>query len=274
MPELPEIETVTRGLQKSILGCKFKDIKLSEYKLRISFPDNLKNLLVGSKVIAIARRAKYVVIELDNGLLLIIHLGMSGKIFITDHTQTAFPKHTHFIGTMDQNTIFYLVDARRFGLVTTVAKESLNTHHLFSNLGPEPLTHEFNTAYLLDSLKSKSIPIKVALMDNKIVVGVGNIYASESLFLAGISPLRPASTLTAIEGQKLVNAIRVTLNKAIDLGGSTLKDYQQVNGEKGYFQSEFNVYGRNKLACYSCSTEIIKIVQSQRATFYCAICQK
>lgn len=214
------------------------------------------------------RRAKYILLALSGGQTLLIHLGMSGRLS-TQKPET----HGHFLLQTENHTV-YLRDPRRFGLVLLVPTKEIEKHPLLSALGPEPLTSDFTAVSLHTSLKKISMPIKPALMLPKVVVGVGNIYASESLFKARISPLRKASSLSLKECTRLVEDIKATLQKAIETGGSSLRDYAQPNGQLGNFQNDFYVYDCTGKPCRVCQTPIQQVVQAQRSTFYCAKCQK
>lgn len=272
MPELPEVETVCRGIRDSLINNKFTEILIRKNKLRYNIPSNLCDLIVNQQIVDIGRRAKYIIIKLVNNYNLIIHLGMSGRFTIED-CDYELQKHDHLIfKTADK---FYVYnDIRRFGLIDLIRDEELSTHKYFINLAPEPFSEEFNFNYLKAKLKRKNIPIKVAIMDNNIAVGVGNIYASESLFLSKINPLRPAKDLNDSEIKLLINNILITLQKAIDAGGSSLKDYKKSDGTLGYFQHQFAVYNQDGKNCKQCDELIIKIKQAGRSSFYCPQCQQ
>lgn len=273
MPELPEVETVVRGLNNKIINRIIFKIQTSNHKLRLAYPKNFAEQLINQKIIKVWRRAKYIICQLSNDVCLIMHLGMSGKINIGVQNDN-LPKHTHFTLHLDNGESLYFNDPRRFGLITTCEYSKLFEHKLLAHMGAEPLTEELTIDYLLEKFKTRNGPIKTTLMDNKIIVGVGNIYASESLFLARISPLLPAKQLTKVQLTKLILAIKSTLEKAIKLGGSTLKDYRNAEDNKGYFQNEFNVYGRDQQNCLLCNEIIVKLNQAGRATYYCIKCQK
>lgn len=271
MPELPEVETVTTELRNQILGKKFTDVQINRYKLRITIPAFLPELVVNQTITKILRQAKYVLIYLDNEYVLVLHLGMSGKVLINPKEPSR--KHDHVIFTLSNNHKIIFNDPRRFGLVTIIHNLDLAQSKLFAKLGPEPLSPEFNSHYLLSAIKKRTMPIKTTIMNNQVVVGVGNIYACESLFRSGISPLRSANTLTAKEAEKLVVAIQQTLQEAIAAGGSSLKDYVNTSGDVGYFQNKLQVYGKANKSCDSCDTIITNVRQSGRSTFYCCSCQ-
>lgn len=275
MPELPEVETVCRGLRPALQNHILTDIKTFRKNLRIPFPKNL-SILRGDKITAISRRAKYILIHFKSGNVMIIHLGMSGRIML--HKTKALPmhqKHDHMVLTTDKGAYAVFNDPRRFGLVDLSLEENLSTHRFFKDLGPEPLEKEFTAKILAENLRHKKIAVKLAIMDQRVVVGVGNIYASEALYMAGIDPRRPANSLTAAEIAKLVPAIKTVLKKAIAAGGSSLRDYVQTDGELGYFQHGFRVYDRDGETCSACKKAgsrtpcIQRITQGGRSTFYC-----
>lgn len=274
MPELPEVETVKTHITPLLLHKKILSAKNFRPNLRIDFPENLAQILAGRIVKKISRRAKYIICYLDTQQLLILHLGMSGKIFIKDKKDFTLGKHDHFIMELEGDKIFIFNDVRRFGLLTLIKEEDLQQHKMFKNLGIEPLTEEFNATYLQEKLQGKKQNIKTSIMDQNIVVGVGNIYACEALFLAGISPHKEACLLKKQELKILVEKIKQTLAKAIEKGGSTIKDFQIVNGESGYFQHEFKVYGRENKSCHVCTNTIRNSKLAGRSSFYCAQCQK
>ena len=273
MPELPEVETVCRGLSKALPGQKIAGIVTARKDMRIPFPKNLQSV-VGSKILFIDRRAKYILIRLSNGSTMIVHLGMSGRLLVTGEPGKA-EKHDHMLIVLDNKTRIIFNDPRRFGLVDLCKTEEVDSHRFFRHLGPEPLDKKFGAAYLTEKLKGRKVAVKLAIMDQRIVVGVGNIYAAEALFDAGIDPARPCRSLTAGEVKKLVSCIKKTLKKAIVAGGSSLRDYVQADGEPGYFQHQWAVYGREGQKCRGCSCNLKKtggvkrIVQGGRSTFYC-----
>ncbi len=275
MPELPEVETVCRGLEPVLVGHVIARVDLHRKDLRKPFPKALKKIVEGAQVTHITRRAKYILIHLNNGYVLVIHLGMSGRIVF--HPRDYKPQtHDHFILHMKNGQQIVLNDPRRFGVVDLVAEDNLESHALFSHLGPEPLANRFSGPVLAAALKGRKTAIKQAIMDQRIVVGVGNIYACEALFMAGISPLKQAGLVKADQAEVLVAAIKKVLQKAIKAGGSTLRDHRQANGELGYFQHSFSVYDCEGQVCGTCGgTRLIKrIVQGGRSTFYCPGCQK
>lgn len=275
MPELPEVETVCRGLEPVLVGQVIARADIRRKDLRKPFPKGLKTLLESAKVTHITRRAKYVRIHLDNDYVLLIHLGMSGRIVF--HPLDYKPQtHDHFIMHMKAGQQIVLNDPRRFGIVDIVREGDLDTHVLFAHLGPEPLSNGFSGPVLAAALAGKKAAIKQVIMDQRIVVGVGNIYASEALFMAGINPSKPAGKVKSAQAEALVRAIKIVLQKAIKAGGSTLRDHRQANGELGYFQHSFSVYDREGQVCVTCAGKrpIMRIIQGGRSTFYCPTCQK
>jgi formamidopyrimidine-DNA glycosylase len=275
MPELPEVETVCRGLSRTIRGETILRAETRRAGLRQPFPANLVSLLKGARIDDIRRRAKYVLADLDNDHTLVVHLGMSGRILFRPRGDNQPPeKHDHFIIHIKNGGTVVLNDPRRFGVVDIVRREKINEHALFSHLGYEPLDKDFTPDALGDALAGRRTPLKVALMDQRIVVGVGNIYAAEALYMSRLSPARTAGSLTGAELKKLVPAIKAVLEKAIAAGGSSLKDYVQTDGELGYFQHDFKVYGRDGQKCRRCAATIARDVMGGRSTFYCPACQK
>lgn len=271
MPELPEVETTRLGILPHTLGktIHFADIRQNKLRWRIS--ENFSAEIAQMTVLAVKRRAKYLIIELQTGIIL-IHLGMSGSLrFLTQYKPPE--KHDHVDIVFTDGSLIRYHDPRRFGAILWFA--GIAEHHpLLSKLGPEPLSTAFTGKYLYQALSNKKSAIKLAIMDNAIVVGVGNIYANESLFGARISPLRIANTLTEDECKRLVSQIKKTLKKAIEMGGSTLRDFVDSNGKPGYFQQTYAVYGRANLPCKKCKTPIEHQKLGQRATFFCPSCQK
>ncbi len=274
MPELPEVETVCRGLVPVLEGRRIARLTLRRKDLRIPFPKDLKARAEGRKIERIYRKAKYIVMALDSGDSLIAHLGMSGRMLVT-RGAAPYEAHDHVIFTTDDGAEVRFNDPRRFGLLTMTPSAGLDAHRLFRHLGPDPLTDAFTPAALSAALKGRKTSIKAALLDQRIVVGVGNIYASESLHLAGISPKRKAGTVAGPRAQALVPAIRKVLKEAIAAGGSSLRDHKQPSGELGYFQHAFKVYGREGEPCDCRSNKgtVKRIVQGGRSTFFCPVCQ-
>jgi len=282
MPELPEVETVIRGLTPALKGEEIANVQLRRKSLRIPFPPNLKQNLEGQKILHLTRRAKYILIHLMDGNILVIHLGMSGRMTVISAGENyTLQKHDHFIMSMKNGTRVIYNDPRRFGMIFLVSQDNLQSHKVFHHLGPEPLGNEFSALVLAARLRNKKVSIKQALLDQRVVVGVGNIYASEALYLAGINPTKRAELIKGERCERLVKSIRDVLNRAIKAGGSTLKDYRHADGELGYFQHSFTVYDKEGETCSKCRKAgsaarpcIRKIVQSGRSTYYCAKTQK
>lgn len=273
MPELPEVETTRRGIAPHIQGQTLARVHVRQSKLRWPVPPDLDGLLAGQTVQSCDRRAKYLLIRLDTGILL-IHLGMSGSLRIfSDGSAPEAGRHDHLDFVFADGTVLRYHDPRKFGAVLWYAGAE-ETHPLLAGLGPEPLEDAFDGAYLYAQLKKRRCAVKNVLMDNHVVVGVGNIYANESLFAAGVSPLRSADKIRKREALQLAEEIRSVLRRAIEKGGSTLRDFVDSAGKSGYFQQEYAVYGRAGEACRVCGTEIRKTVVGQRGTFYCPHCQK
>jgi formamidopyrimidine-DNA glycosylase len=271
MPELPEVETVKRGIALHLTGKTFIEVTIRFPRLRWPIPANLTDILAGQRIVSVWRRAKYLIIEVHTGALL-IHLGMSGSLRILTYTRPP-EKHDHVDLILNDGSLLRLRDPRRFGALLWQPGSAL-LHPLLSQLGPEPLEETFNAAYLYQQLKNKSTAIKIALMDSHVVVGVGNIYANEALFRAGILPQRIAKTLKPSEINRLVDEIKATLLASIAAGGSTLKDFVDSAGQAGYFQQTYFVYQRRQASCYTCGTLISHQVMAGRATFFCQVCQK
>ncbi len=271
MPELPEVETVRRGLALRISGRRIVKADLRRLDLRRPFPPGLAKRLDGALIGALSRRGKYLLIELDETGLLLLHLGMSGRI-TAGGNNAPIEKHDHVVLTLDNGTVVRFNDARRFGLVDYLERGSEATHPLLAGMGPEPLEPGFDGAYLARALAGKMTPVKSALLDQKIVAGLGNIYVCEALYRAGISPRRLAATITGGRAQRLAAAVRETLDEAIAAGGSSLRDYVQANGELGYFQHRWAVYGKEGEPCpgCSCAQGVQRITQAGRSTFFCA----
>lgn len=281
MPELPEVETVVSALRPAIKGRVIRAVGVHQKGLRVPFPRGLKQRLEGRRVRDCRRRAKYILISLDNDEVLVLHLGMSGRLSLLPSRKPYKPqKHDHLVLSFNGGITAVLNDPRRFGALYLIPATGVDTHKAFAGLGPEPLERAFDGKLLGEALAGRKTTIKVALMDQKIVAGLGNIYVCEALFYAGISPLRRAGTVQGQKAQKLVRAIKRVLRAAIKAGGSTLKDYRQANGELGYFQHKFAVYGRAGQACPGCDCDISKtggirqITQGGRSSFYCPRKQK
>ena len=275
MPELPEVETVMRGMQPALEGKKLINIEARCDSLRWPIPNNFADRLKGRRVINIARRAKYILWYLDDETVMILHLGMSGRVSITAKRPSRIEKHDHLIFTTEEGIVIRFNDARRFGMVDLSVSDSVLQHRLLKQLGPEPLSNDFTELSFSQMLRSKKTSIKNALLDQRVVAGLGNIYVCEALFRSNISPRRLALN---VKGKRLKNLsvnIREVLNEAILAGGSSLRDHAQTNGDIGYFQHNFMVYGREGQACKEngCDNKVSRIIQSGRSTFYCAKCQ-
>ncbi|WP_019215279.1 bifunctional DNA-formamidopyrimidine glycosylase/DNA-(apurinic or apyrimidinic site) lyase [Legionella tunisiensis] len=270
MPELPEIETTRRGLSPFLLSQTITEITIRQPQLRLPVTPALDNLCAGQVVKAIYRRAKYLLLQLSEGYLL-IHLGMSGHLRITDKTSIA-TKHDHIDMLLQNGLILRYNDPRRFGLWLYL-KEDPYQHRLLAHLGPEPLDDSFTGGYLIQRARHKKQSIKSFIMSNDVVVGVGNIYATESLFLAGIHPLTPAGSLTLTQYDRLVTHIKQVLEQAIKAGGTTLRDFYAVDGKPGYFTNDLQVYGRKNLPCFQCQTLITTAVIGGRNSAFCPRCQ-
>ena len=275
MPELPEVQTVVNGIKSKINKHKILRFKKYISKLRYPIQKNLSSKVESSTVTTVFRRAKYIIINLSNNRSLVIHLGMSGRIIIVKNNKKKF-KHTHFSILFNKNLVIQFIDPRRFGYIFVSETASLERHRFFVNLGVEPLTGQFNDRYLLNVTKNKKSPIKNIIMNQKYIVGVGNIYASEALFMSGIHPSRLGKDITKRDCEKLVRAIKSVLKKSIKLGGSSINDHTMVSGKMGYFQNKLYVYGKegSKCAKRSCQSPIIRIVIAQRSSFYCSECQR
>jgi formamidopyrimidine-DNA glycosylase len=278
MPELPEVETVMRGLSPVLTGRTFATAEARRPDLRLPIPADFTERLVGNCVERLTRRSKYILIEMADGLVVILHLGMSGRVTITARGD-ALPvpgKHDHIVLTTDRGDHVYYNDTRRFGIVTFTDVQTMAAHPLLRGIGPEPLGNAFNTDVLNAGLKGRKSSIKAALLDQKLVAGLGNIYVCEALWRAGISPKRQAHTVAGKRAERLVPIIRQVLTEAIEAGGSTLRDYARTDGELGYFQHSFKAYGRAGEACAKpdCDGSIVRIVQSNRSTFHCTRCQR
>ncbi len=283
MPELPEVETVRRGLEPAMTGAKIAQAKVNRPDLRWPFPDRMAQRLTGTTILSLRRRSKYILVDLSSDETLLIHLGMSGRILISGdplgqfvHTHPAPEKHDHVVFDLQNGARITFNDPRRFGAMDLMPTHSIDTHPLLVRLGPEPLGNQFDEAYLVAALKNKNTPIKSALLDQRIVAGLGNIYVCEALYRAAISPKKRAGSLSKTRVRTLVPIIRQVLSDAIEAGGSSLRDFRQADGELGYFQHSFDVYGREGDPCRrsGCAGIVRRIVQSGRSSFYCTRCQR
>ena len=270
MPELPEVETTRLGLMPKLAGKTLKQVIVRDARLRWPVPDDLHAQLSGRKLLDISRRGKYLIFDFG-GIFQLVHLGMSGSLrFVETHEPASVHDHVDWVFT--GNITLRLRDPRRFGAVLLTSDPV--SHPLLSHLGPEPLDAEFTGAVLYATSRGRKAAVKNLIMDSHVVVGVGNIYASESLFRAGIRPGRAAGRLTRPDCDKLAAAIKNTLQSAVKAGGSSLRDYVSTGGELGYFQLHTRVYDRTGLPCKVCGTLIKRRVLGQRSTFYCPACQK
>lgn len=283
MPELPEVETVRRGLSPAMEGAVITKATVNRPDLRWPFPDRMAERLSGRRVNALRRRSKYILADLDSGETLLIHLGMSGRMtvsgdplgqFVHDHPQAQ--KHDHVVFDMDNGARVTFNDPRRFGAMDLLETATAEQHKLLAVLGPEPLGNGFHDDHLIAAFKGRNTPVKSALLDQRIVAGLGNIYVCEALYRAGIHPARKAGRISASRVTRLVPIIRQVLSDAIDAGGSSLRDFRQADGELGYFQHSFDVYGREAEPCRNptCGKPIKRIVQSGRSSFFCGSCQR
>ena len=276
MPELPEVQTVIEGIKPKILNKKILDFKKYVSKLRYPISNSIRKKIKGKFVKGIYRRAKYIIIDLEENESIVIHLGMSGRIIILESGHNQLFKHTHFIIKFSNKIKLIYIDPRRFGLIKLLSSNYLFKSKIFSHLGVEPLGKEFSGRHLKKICENTKSSIKSTIMNQKNVVGVGNIYASESLFLAKINPLKKSSSLTIQECNLIVQSVKKVLNKSIKQGGSSINDYAMVSGKLGNYQNKLEVYGRDGLICRkrTCKSEILRIVIAQRSTFYCPVCQK
>lgn len=275
MPELPEVETTKRGLSPAIVGKKLINAEIFNPNLRWKIPDFLPQMIVGRTIATINRRAKYLLFEFDHGAMM-IHLGMSGSLRVSSQKSTK-KKHDHVIFSLEGGIFLHYHDPRRFGSILWLDRAlsgELMDHPLLSNLGPEPLEKGFTGKHLYEQSRGKNTPIKLFLMNNAIVVGIGNIYANESLFLSGIHPKRAAGRISLSRYDELAKQAKYVLRKAINQGGTTLRDFVNGTGEPGYFAQSLHVYDRADKACTTCSAPIRKITLGQRASYYCPTCQR
>jgi formamidopyrimidine-DNA glycosylase len=283
MPELPEVETVRRGLEPALVGHRLVKAEARRKDLRFPFPPDFAERLQGRTITALTRRAKYLLADLDDGQVLIAHLGMSGSFRVESdipgafhHERSRLSVHDHVVLTTDRGVEVTYNDPRRFGFMLLVPRSELAEHPFIKDLGIEPLGNELSGAYLQTVFTKKAAPLKAALLDQKIIAGLGNIYVCEALFRSGLSPRRAARTLGPARAERLAAAIRTVLEEAVAAGGSSLRDHAQTTGELGYFQHRFQVYDRTGEPCVrpGCKGVVRRIVQSGRSTFYCPACQK
>ncbi len=283
MPELPEVETVLRGISPILEGNQIDYAQVNRPDLRRPFPNNLAKRLKNRKINFLHRRSKYILIDLSGGETLIMHLGMSGRIMISQkvagtfhHNTNHSQKHDHFVLHLKDNHQLTFNDPRRFGVIDLLRTENLELSSMLSQIGPEPLSNSFNEAYFVSTLRVKKTNIKSALLDQRVVAGLGNIYVCEALFRAGISPKRQALRISHKKLGSLVPIIKEILLEAISSGGSSLRDFRNASGDLGYFQHSFDVYGREDQDCYNteCDSKIKRITQAGRSSFYCSKCQR
>jgi formamidopyrimidine-DNA glycosylase len=275
MPELPEVETVCRGLSQAMQGRVLTRVTARRPDLRFPLPPDMGERLAGRRIERIDRRAKYIVMHLDDGQVLIMHLGMSGRMNLwaprDGEAPPALAAHDHVVFEVGNGSRVVFHDPRRFGFMTLTSEAELPAHPYFAHLGPEPLGEGFTAGYLSRALEGKRTPIKAALLDQRVVAGLGNIYVCEALYMSGVSPRRLACSVSGQRAERLVPAIQDVLHRAIAAGGSSLRDYAQVDGELGYFQHSWKAYGREGESCAEpgCGGTISRIVQGGRSTFFC-----
>jgi len=290
MPELPEVETIRRGLEPVLEGVHICDVDVRRKDLRFPFPPGFAAKIKGRRVLSVSRRAKYLLIALDDGQVLVSHLGMSGSWRVDEwasgnsfeYPRSGKPAHDHFVMQAGRGGNMFRItynDPRRFGFLLLCHASELESHPLICKLGIEPMGNMLSGDFLQSAFANKSAPLKSALLDQRIIAGLGNIYVCEALWRAGLSPMRKSAMLASpdmqakIAASKLADAIRGVIADAIAAGGSHLRDYVQTDGALGYFQHSFSVYGREKLPCPQCGTPVKRIVQAGRSTFYCENCQ-
>ena len=283
MPELPEVETVRRGLVPAMENAVISKADVNRPDLRWPFPERMAERLTGARVKSLRRRSKYILADLSTDETLLIHLGMSGRMLISGdplgqfvHEHPAPEKHDHVVFHMENGARVTFNDPRRFGAMDLLDTATASDHPLLVSIGPEPLGNDFNEDYLVKKLEGRKTPIKSALLDQKIVAGLGNIYVCEALYRAKISPKRHVNKISQERISSLVPIIRDVLTDAIAAGGSSLKEFRQADGELGYFQHSFDTYGRENEPCRGedCDGEIVRITQSGRSSFYCPQCQR
>ena len=283
MPELPEVETVRRGLAPVMEGSVIAQACINRPDLRWPFPPDMAARLTGQRVLTLRRRSKYILADLASDETLLIHLGMSGRMLVSGdpvgrfvHAHPAPEKHDHVVLDMANGARITFNDPRRFGAMDLMPTANAETHPLLAKLGPEPLGNDFHASYLAASLNGRDSPIKSVLLDQRVVAGLGNIYVCETLYRARISPRRRARAISAKRAGGLAAIIRAVLEDAIAAGGSSLRDFRHASGELGYFQHAFDVYGREGAPCHTdgCAATIARVVQSGRSSFYCPRCQR
>jgi formamidopyrimidine-DNA glycosylase len=274
MPELPEVEVVCQGLAPLVVKRKILSVSYSNKKLRKPYPRaKMYRQVEGAFILEVERRGKYILLRLTGRTLLLFHLGMTGKLGIFD-CDAPRRKHDHLRFLLDNGKEMRFNDVRRFGCVEVFSEKELRENDPFAGMGPEPFTEDFSADYLLAKARGRKLPVKSFLMDNRVVVGLGNIYANETLFAACIHPHTPAGEILKVDWQLIVQQSRLILEKAIAMGGSTISDYENVSGGAGYFQLELAVYGRQGQPCRRCHRPVVRSVLGGRATFCCTFCQK
>lgn len=276
MPELPEVETVLRGIEPHITGHDVRTIECLRPDLRFPFPERVEERLIGEKIQTLSRRGKYILVHFSNQSMMVIHLGMSGQVkVIAPNDSYELVKHDHFVMTLDNGGRLVFHDPRRFGFILLYDAHEQDDVPYLNKMGPEPLGNHFSSDYLYTALKCRKKPLKTALLDQSIVAGLGNIYVCEALYLSCLHPEKLSGTITKRQAADLASAIVEVLKKAIDSGGSSLKDYRKADGTLGYFQHQFDVYGKEGETCRKCDAPCVtRIVQSGRSTFYCKNHQK
>lgn len=281
MPELPEVETVRRGLSPAMQGKRIERLEVNRPDLRFPFPDRFRERVEGARIVHMGRRAKFLVTELSTEDALIMHLGMSGRFTVNNRDTADFhhdpgtnPAHDHVVFHMEGGATVTYNDPRRFGFMELWPLAELDTYPRVEHLGPEPLSNGFSSAYLNEILSEKAAPIKAALLDQAIIAGLGNIYVCEALFRSGISPRRKARSVAGKRAERLAPAINDVIAEAIAAGGSSISDFASASGELGYFQKHFHVYDREGEPCDRCGSPVRRIVQSGRPTFFCGSCQR
>lgn len=289
MPELPEVETVRRGLAPVMEGATITRAEVRRKDLRFPFPERFQERLTGRRVESLGRRAKYLLADLDGGEVVIMHLGMSGSFRIEEavagefhHARSRDAAHDHVVFELSSGATVTYNDPRRFGFMLLAGRNELAEHPLFAHLGVEPTGNALSAAYLAERFRDKQAPLKAALLDQSIIAGLGNIYVCEALFRAGLAPTRKAGSLVTGKGapsaklERLVPVIHDVIAEALEAGGSTLRDHAQPSGELGYFQHRFQIYDREGEACLTagCRSTVRRMVQSNRSTFYCPTCQR
>ena len=277
MPELPEIETVKLGLEKTVLGSVIVSTKIFRRDLRFPIEERFEKSILNKRVLAVGRRSKYILLFLNNKTTLVLHLGMSGKINVKIENEIDYPakKHDHLILSFDNGFILIYNDPRRFGFVEIIEGD-YNNYRRFKHIGIEPLLKQFDGKYMWARIKNSTRTLKNILMDQKMVAGLGNIYVSEALWDSQIIPTRVGQNMSLGDCKKLVRSIKKVLGKAINFGGTTLKDYRQVGGEVGYFQNKLKVYGKAGKKCcrQKCQGTVKRAILNGRSTYYCDFCQK